>query len=79
MAGGALATGLNTHGWVVPPGTIEWRESAAAGTGSVQWTMFYVPIDHCLVSEDIAVISRKTGPRIGSDHLPLYIEVSIVE
>ena len=45
MAGGALATGQNTHGWVVPPGTVEWRESAGAGTGSIQWTMYYVPID----------------------------------
>jgi len=45
MAGGALATGQNMHGWIVPPGTIEWRESAAAGTGSIQWYMFYVPID----------------------------------
>lgn len=45
MAGGALLTGQNTHGWVVPPGTIQWRESAANGTGSVQFYMFYVPID----------------------------------
>ncbi len=45
MAGGALATGGSMHGWVIPPGTVEWRESAAAGTGSVQWYMFYVPID----------------------------------
>lgn len=45
MAGGALATGQNMHGWVIPPGTVEWRESAAGGTGSVQWYMFYVPID----------------------------------
>lgn len=45
MAGGALATGQNMHGWVVPPGTVEWRESQGAGTGSVQFYMFYVPID----------------------------------
>lgn len=45
MAGGALATGQNMHGWVIPPGTVEWRESAVAGTGSIQWYMFYVPID----------------------------------
>jgi len=45
MAGGALLTGQNVHGWIVPPGTIEWRESAAAGTGNVQFYMFYVPID----------------------------------
>jgi len=45
MSGGALATGQNTHGWVVPPGTVEWRESAGAGTGEIQWTMLYIPID----------------------------------
>jgi len=45
MAGGLLATGINTHGWVVPPGTVQWNEDAATGTGSVQWTMRYVPID----------------------------------
>lgn len=45
MAGGALATGQNMHGWVVPPGTVDWRESAGAGTGSVEWFMFYVLID----------------------------------
>lgn len=44
MAGGLAAQGF--HGWVIPPGTIEWRESlAAAATGAIQWTMFYVPID----------------------------------
>jgi len=44
MAGGLLATGINTHGWIVPIGDVEWRESAVAGTGSIQWTMFYVPL-----------------------------------
>jgi len=43
MAGGLAAQGF--HGWIIPSGAIEWRESAAAGTGAVQWTMFYVPID----------------------------------
>lgn len=45
MAGGLVATGGNMRGWIIPPGTIEWRESAAAGTGSVQWYICYVPID----------------------------------
>ena len=44
MAGGLLATGINTLGWIVPIGDVEWRESAVAGTGSVQWTMFYIPL-----------------------------------
>lgn len=36
-----------------------------------------LPIDHLLVSRDIAVAAQKTGPAIGSDHLPLITTVSI--
>jgi len=45
MSGGALATGQNTQGWIVPPGTIDYRESAAAGTGQNQFYACWVPID----------------------------------
>jgi endonuclease/exonuclease/phosphatase (EEP) superfamily protein YafD len=34
-----------------------------------------IPIDHCLVSSDIQVKQIKTGRAIGSDHLPLLVEV----
>lgn len=36
-----------------------------------------IPIDHCVVSEDIVVQQRRVGPRIGSDHLPVVVEFSI--
>lgn len=36
-----------------------------------------IPIDHCLVSEEILVHDRRTGPRVGSDHLPVTIDVSL--
>ncbi len=39
------------------------------------WAM--IPIDHCLVSDEIRVIRAKTGEKIGSDHLPLVIELEI--
>jgi endonuclease/exonuclease/phosphatase (EEP) superfamily protein YafD len=36
-----------------------------------------IPIDHCLVSPSITVHRRFLGPAIGSDHLPLVLDVSV--
>lgn len=36
-----------------------------------------IPIDHAFVSENIGVVATRTGPRIGSDHLPLIITVAL--
>lgn len=36
-----------------------------------------LPIDHCLVSHDINVIQMRTGPDIGSDHLPVIIDLAL--
>lgn len=36
-----------------------------------------IPIDHCLVSRHFNVKSTRTGESIGSDHLPLIIELNL--
>ena len=43
------------------------------------WNAFLrIPIDHCLVSSGIAVSGRQVGPDVGSDHLPIVVDFSIL-
>lgn len=39
--------------------------------------LLYTTIDHILVSKAIDIIHRGTGPNIGSDHLPIFMEFLI--
>ena len=43
----------------------------------LSWPFLMIPIDHCLVSSDIRVIALSTGRNIGSDHLPLIVDMVI--
>ena len=36
-----------------------------------------IPLDHCLASPEFRVSHRRVGPRVGSDHLPLNIVLSL--
>lgn len=41
-------------------------------------TLLFIPLDRCLHSSDIAVVSRVVGPDVGSDHYPLTVEFVIM-
>lgn len=46
--GPTLAAGAGTvgnAGWLMPEGDIEYTCTAATGTGSIQWTIFYIPVN----------------------------------
>ncbi|MGD1698850.1 endonuclease/exonuclease/phosphatase family protein [Dapis sp. BLCC M229] len=58
--------------------------NARKGFGMIPtWPSFLpllsIPIDHCLVSQDIRVVRTKSGKNIGSDHLPLITDLIITE
>ncbi len=36
--------------------------------------IFFIPIDHCLHSQGISILDRRTGPPVGSDHLPVIVD-----
>lgn len=41
--------------------------------------LFYIPIDHFLVSPELGVVNLRIGKQIASDHLPLIADLAIAE
>lgn len=37
---------------------------------------FRIPIDHVLVTPGLAAVEREVGPGVGSDHLPVWVELA---
>lgn len=36
-----------------------------------------IPIDHCLISDEFLAVDCRLGPKIGSDHLPLIVDLQM--
>ncbi len=82
-----LAGDLNTTPWTFTfhrfVKTSGLRDAGAGrwpfGTWPANLLPLRIPIDHVLHSVDLAVVSRRRGPDIGSDHFPTVIEFALVE
>ncbi len=80
-----LVGDLNLSQWDINYKHLEQQggvRNARKGFGIVPtWPVFMpfamIPIDHVLVSESISVTGVYSGPRIGSDHLPLIVTFTL--
>lgn len=47
-----------------------------AATWPTNWPITMVPLDHMLHSDSLTTVGRDVGPNLGSDHLPLTVDVA---
>ncbi|MGJ3250726.1 MAG: endonuclease/exonuclease/phosphatase family protein [Elainellaceae cyanobacterium] len=50
-------------------------DAAFPQTGTLIYPFVQIPIDHCLVSPTIQVKAMRTGHPVGSDHLPIIVDL----
>lgn len=80
----AICGDLNAVPWSWPfrdlaarAGLRDSRRGRGFETSWPTWAWFLrVPIDNCLVGPGLAVTRREPGPDVGSDHLPLVVELA---
>lgn len=66
-----LRTAAEGFGWLPtwPKELQQWGSALCVSN-----PLFMIPIDHCLVSKELAVTKFSVGDSVGSDHCPLLIE-----
>jgi endonuclease/exonuclease/phosphatase (EEP) superfamily protein YafD len=83
---GIVMGDLNTTPWsarykelVEDAGLEDTREGRGLQTTwpSFLPTILRIPIDHVLVTPDLAAAEREVGPEVGSDHLPVWVELAL--
>ncbi|MGJ3246601.1 MAG: endonuclease/exonuclease/phosphatase family protein [Elainellaceae cyanobacterium] len=52
-------------------------DAAFPQTGTLIYPFVQIPIDHCLVSPTIQVKAMRTGHPVGSDHLPIIVDLLV--
>ena len=61
--------------------TVSGLNDSAQGRGPLPtWPtsnpLIRIPLDHCFYSDSVRVLSKRSGPDIGSDHLPLILDLA---
>lgn len=78
---GDLNTTAFSPGFAALLATSGMRDCAAGRglnpTWPAQFPLLYLQIDHCLAGPGLRIERLRTGPRVGSDHLPLEVEVVV--
>jgi endonuclease/exonuclease/phosphatase (EEP) superfamily protein YafD len=82
----AICGDFNTPPWAAPFRHLADSAGLADLYGRRAWSeyswptwgvLFRVPLDNCLVSRGLAVVHHQKGPRIGSDHFPLIVDLAL--